>query len=72
MLVYTGSQCLEHISGSACILCLTKNSYEKNLFLLKGFTCELMLVGHTANVQFQQCQLQVQTHETDGHSPCSE
>lgn len=61
MLVYTGSQCLEHISGYACILCLTKISYEKNLLLLKGFTCELKLVGHTANVQFQQCQLQANT-----------
>lgn len=57
MLVHTGSQCLEHISGYACILHLTKVSYDKNL-LLKGFTCELILVGHTANVQFQHCQLQ--------------
>lgn len=52
MLVYTGSQCLEHISGYTCILSLTKVSYDESLLLLKGFICELMLVGHTANVQF--------------------
>lgn len=54
MFVYTGSQCLEHILGYTCILCLTKASYDKNLLFLKGFTCELMLIGPTANVRFQQ------------------
>lgn len=71
MLVYTGSQCLEHISGSACILCLTMISYEKNLLFLKGFTCELMLVGHTVMCNFNSVSYK-QTHETDGHSPCNE
>lgn len=52
MLVHTGSQCLEHISGYARILSLTKVSYDESLLLLKGFICELMLVGHTAHVQF--------------------
>lgn len=66
-LVKTGYGCL-HIREASVwnifqvILCLTKLSYDKNL-LLKGFTCELMLVGHTANVQFQHWQLQANTRD---------
>lgn len=66
MLVHIGSWCLEYISGFAHLFSLTKASCDNNLLLLKGFTCELTQVGHTALCNSNTVSYE-QTHETYAH-----